>query len=86
MQVYVVYKHNNIYTPKWIFNIVLYAPCVTQNIKFIRPTLHAMKCSYNRHTVCHMFRHFLKVIFRESFYRLKSCPSDWYIMRRAVSH
>ena len=51
----------------YFFNIVLYVPCIMQR-QFIKPSLHALKYEYNRHTIFYMFRHFLSAIVRECLY------------------
>jgi len=54
--------------------------------RFIKPTLHALKCEHNRHKISYMFRHFLSAIIRENSYRLKFCPSNLSVMCDTVTH
>ena len=51
-------------------------------IQFIKQTLNTMKYDNDRHTISYMFRHFLSAIFRESLYRLKLCPPNWFLSVR----
>jgi len=49
----------------------------TKSVQLITPTLHALKCERNRHTISYMFRHLLSAIIMESLYRLKLYLSNW---------
>ena len=42
--------------------------------------LHAPENEHNRHTISCMFRHFFSAFIRDYFYRLKSCPSNCFVL------